>query len=134
MKRTVILMIAAAFAAGCFQSRTIEPGPAETIEAFYHSLCAGDFSEAACLCDSLSMNGYIDGFRKAWEAADSTISVMASDILSEMDLVVTYIEKNGQSRTIFYKLTSQDGQSKEKVATLRKEERAWKVEGITDRH
>ena len=47
---------------------------------------------------------------------------------------VTDIVKDGQGRTIFYKMTTTDGQSKEKIAILRKEEGEWKITAITDRH
>lgn len=130
----MLLATITVFLAGCFQGREIELGPGKTLEMFYRDLCAGDFDGASGLCDSLSMSGYIDGFRTAWEKNDSTVREIASDILSEMTVRVTDAEKNGQSRTIFYELTATDGCSKEKAATLRKEEGAWKIERITDRN
>jgi hypothetical protein len=54
--------------------------------------------------------------------------------LSETVVDVTDVVKNGEERTVFYKLTASSGQNKEKIATLRKEERAWKITAITDRH
>ena len=123
----------AAILTGCFQNKRAEPGPEETLRTFYMELCAGDFDMAESLCDSLTMDGYIDGLRKVWNESDSPVCAIASDILSEMSIEITDTEQNSQSRTIFYKLTATDGQNKEKIATLRKEEGAWKIEAITDR-
>ena len=108
-------------------------GPEETLEAFYKELCAGEFDCASSLCDSLTMSGHINDFRMAWEKNDSTVSDIASAILSELSVTVTDVEKDGQTRTIFYELSIPDKQSKEKVATLSKEEGAWRIEKITDR-
>ena len=110
-----------------------ELGPDKTLMEFYSNLCSGNFEQATLLCDTLTMNGFINKFRRTWEETDSTVCAMASDILSDMTVVVTDTEKNGQTRTIFYVLATTDGQNKEKVATLRKEEGAWKIEAITDR-
>lgn len=108
-------------------------GPEATLEAFYKELCAGEFDRAMSLCDTLGMEEYINGFRLEWERNDSTVSDMASAILSEMSVTVTDTEKDGQTRTVFYELAISDSRSKEKVATLSKEEGAWKIEEITDR-
>lgn len=124
----------AAILTGCFQNKGEELGPEDTLRSFYTELCAGDFGKAESLCDSLTMDGYLDGFRKVWDESDSSVCAIASDILSEMAVAVTDVEKNGHNRTIFYELTALDGQNKEKVATLRKEEGGWKIERITDRH
>ena len=115
------------------KDKKAEMGPEETLEAFYKELCAGEFDRASDLCDSLTMSGHISGFRTAWEKNDSTVSDIASDILSEMSVTVTGVERDGQTRTVFYELSISDKQSKEKVATLSKEEGAWKIKEITDR-
>ena len=134
MRNLLILTIITVLMTGCFQGKKAELGPEETLETFYRVLCTGDFDSAAALCDSLSMDGYIDGYRRVFAECDSTVRVIASDILSEMAVTVTDVEKSGQSRTVFYELTATDGYSKGKVATLRKEEGAWKIEAVTDRN
>lgn len=134
MKRIIILSAIAVITAGCFQGKGSETGPQETLETFYRSLCSGNFDEVEKLCMKPEMDEYLDNFRKVWEKTDSTTAAIASDMLSEMSIEVIDQEKDGQIRTIFYELTATDGQNKEKVATLRKEEGAWKIEAITDRH
>ena len=103
------------------------------MEMFYRNLCCGDLDGAGSLCHKPGMDGYLESFRTAWEKTDSTTAAIASDMLSEMTVNITDEEKDGQTRTVFYKLTGTDGQNKEKIATLRKEEGAWKIEAITDR-
>lgn len=134
MKRIIVLATVAVISAGCFLGNKSEIGPQETLEMFYRSLCCGDLDGAGNLCHKPGMDGYLENFRTAWEKTDSTTAAIASDMLSEMSIEVTDQEKDGQTRTIFYELTATDGQNKEKVATLRKEEGAWKIEAITDRH
>lgn len=133
MKNILILTCIAAIMSGCFRGKESELGPDETLKTFYRGLCTGDFEGAEALCDSLSMDGYIGGFRNSWEKTGSAVCSIASDILSEMTVSVTDIEKSRNIRTVFYTLTTTDGQNKEKVATLRKEEGAWRIEKITDR-
>ena len=134
MRNILLLTAVAGVLTGCFQSRKNVPGAEETVKTFYESLYRGEFDKAEQLCDTLKMDGYISSFKDAWENADSTVCAIASDILSEMTLTVTDTQKDGQSRTIFYELSNTDYSNKEKVATLRKEEGAWKIEEITDRN
>ena len=54
--------------------------------------------------------------------------------MSDTEVLITDIVKNDQGRTIFYKLTATGGLTKEKIATLKKEEGEWKITAITDRH
>ena len=133
MKRIIVLATVAVIATGCFQGNKSEIGPRETLEMFYRSLCCGDLDGAGNLCHKPGMDGYMENFRQAWEKTDSTIAAITSDILSEMSIEITDEQRDGQIRTIFYELTATDGQNKEKIATLRKEEGAWKIEAITDR-
>ena len=126
------------FAVSIFKTRTggdrqAELGPEETIEAFYSSLCKGEFEMARGMCDTLAMAEYLEGFMGAWKESDSTVCLIAADILSEVTVTVTDTQKSGQSRTVFYELSAVDGSNKEKTATLSKEEGAWKIEEITDR-
>jgi hypothetical protein len=133
MRNILALAAIALITAGCFQGNESEIGPQETLEAFYRSICSGDFDGAGNLCHKPEMDGYLENFRTTWEKTDSTVAAMASDILSEMVIEVSDENDSGEKSSIFYKLTTSDGQSKEKVATLRKEEGTWKIEAITDK-
>ena len=134
MKRIAILILTVVAACGCAQNKSSELGPEDALKAFYRSMCSGDFRGAEILCDTVSMGAYIDAFRTKWAMSEENIVAKTAEILSETSVDVTDVERNGQNRTIFYKLISADGRSKEKIATLRKEEGAWKIEQITDRN
>lgn len=110
-----------------------ELGPEATLQEFYSQLCAGEFDKAEELCDTLHLSEYIGTFKQTWNETDSTVCAIASAILSEMTVTVTDTEKNGQTRTLFYRISSTSGSEKEKMATLKKVEGAWKIEKITDR-
>ena len=133
MKKIIVLAAAAVITAGCFQGSKSEIGPRETLETFYRCICDGNFEGAENLCHKEEMNGYLENIRTAWKKSDITVTAIASDILSEMTIDIKDEQRDGQTRTIFYELTTTDGQNKEKIATLRKEEGAWKIEAITDR-
>jgi len=134
MRNLLILMTGAVILTGCFQTQEAALGPDETLNAFYRSICSGDFDNAESLCDTLTMQEYVGDLRKEWTKADSSVMTIVPAILSEVTVSITDIVKNGQERTLFYELTATDGSIKEKVATLKKEEGAWKIEEITDRH
>ena len=135
----ILTMFVVMFAVSIFKTctgkdRQEESGPEGTLETFYKNLCAGNFDQAGSLCDTLKMKEYLAGFQDAWKTKDSTARRIASDILSGLTVTVTDTEKDGQTRTIFYELSSADGSGKEKVATLRREEGEWKIEQITGRN
>lgn len=134
MRNILLLTAVAVVLTGCIQTREASLGPGETLETFYTNLFAGDFDEAESLCDTLGMQEYIKVLRGAWEQTDSSVMTIVPVILSETAVSITDIVKNGQERTVFYKLTATDGSDKKKIATLRKEEGGWKIKSITDRH
>ena len=134
MRNLLILAVVALTTAGCFQTNDREQRPEDKVQAFYKALSAGDFAQAQSLCDTLTMGGYIGEFRSAWESTDENIAAIVADILSETTVKITDTRKDGQKRTIFYTLTSADGQNKEKAAVLKSEEGEWKIEQITDRN
>ena len=133
MKIVSSLVLFAVLLTGCIQNKNAELGPEDTMQAFYKALCSGEFKQAENFCNTLDMSGYLEGFRSAWDSAGEGITDIASDILSEMTVEVTSVQKNGQSRTIFYELVT-ERRIKEKIATLKKEEGAWKIAQITDRN
>ena len=134
MRRLLIAIAATMLLMSCQQNGEAKLGPDGTLEAFYKSLCAGEFEQAANFCDVTAMEEYLNDFRSIWEKNDSAIRAIASDILADITVDITDTEQSGQIRTIFYKLSTTEGQSKEKIATLRKEEGAWKITAIIDKH
>jgi len=134
MKKILTAAVIVILAAGCWGSKNAELGPKETLEAFYMALFSGDFNEAESLCGTSGMKACIEKYKNVWAQADSTVISIVPAILSEAAIEITDIVKNAQDRTVFYKLTSADGKTLEKIATLRNDERGWEITEITDRH
>ena len=134
MKKIYIIAAIVLTAIGCSQNSSAELGPVETIEAFYKAIFSGDFDKADGFCAETDTNEYVARLQEGWTKSDESIKAILPEILSECLVEVTDIVKNGQERTIFYKMTTTDGQSKEKIAALKKEEGVWKITAITDRH
>lgn len=129
--------VAVFFIARKGNGQSVEMGPAQTVEAFCRAVAEARFDDARALCDTVEMDAYIEVCRKAYEDAerqDSTVAAIAASILGEMQVTVGDVVKEGDGRSVFYTLGYGEGLTKEKVATVRKEEGAWKVTGITDRN
>lgn len=118
------------------QEKSVEMGPTETVEAFYSSLTAGDFHAVKEVCDTAAMKEYIKTYSEAWDMLrkkDSTVAEIAAGILKDADIKILETAKEGNKRIIKFDINSGTG-NKEKKAVVRKDEGAWKIEGISDRN
>lgn len=109
-------------------------GPEAAVEAFCRAVAAGDFETADELCDTVSMKGYMDEWRKVWndlQKEDSSALAIASSMLSGAEIEVIRTERNGDKRTVLYRIEA-EGNSKTRTATVKNEEGEWKVEEISD--
>lgn len=109
-------------------------GPEEVIKAFNMAITSGDFDTACSLCDTVSMQDYLNSYHEAWnilQQEDSSILAIASALLSDGVLQINRTEKDADARYIHYTLEA-DGHSKTRRAKLEKEEGEWKVKEITD--
>ena len=111
-----------------------ELGPEEIVECFYNAITAGDFDTAENLCSTADVAEYLNHLRKAWEGSGNSIRNIAPAILAETEITFDKTEKDGQERTVYFKLTSAEGKEKKKTARLGKEEGEWKIQAITDRN
>ncbi len=130
-----IVICAAAFLAlaSCKEKKEVLT-PEAVVEAFSRAVTAGDFDAARALCDTLSMNEYLNNYMKVMDSLqkeDSCALAIASRMLAGAEFEVTEIEKDGNERTVRYTLKA-GGNGKSKKATVRKEEGEWKVTEITD--
>lgn len=111
-------------------------GPGETVEAFVRALTEGNTTELSPLCDTTSMKEYIEAFTGELERLqkdNSTIAAIAVKMISESEISIEEIIKEGDKRKVIYKISGPDGSCRCKTAIVKKEEGAWKVERITDR-
>ena len=108
--------------------------PEAAVETFCRAVAAGDFETAGGLCDTVSMKGYLDEWRKVWndlQKEDSSALAIASSMLSGAEIEVIKTERNGEKRTVLYRIEA-EGNSKTRTATVKNEEGEWKVEEISD--
>ena len=140
MNRILKYLIVAAgmvMAAGCGGNNAEEKramGPEAAVETFCRAVAAGDFETAGGLCDTVSMKGYLDEWRKVWndlQKEDSSALAIASSMLSGAEIEVIRTERNGEKRTVLYRIEA-EGNSKTRTATVKNEEGEWKVEEISD--
>lgn len=121
-------------AVGCGNSS--KQGPAEVVEAFTQAVAAGRFEDAAGLCSD-GASEYVKAFEKALSTefhADSTAASIAARIMAEVKVNVTEVSKGKGYRTVFYSIEDAYGDRKDKIATVKNEEGAWKVTEIRDRN
>ena len=136
--RTLILvLIGGLFSVGCGgrQGEKAVMGPEETVEAFCRAVAGGDFATAAGLCDTRTMNSYMDERSEAWDMLqkkDSSAVAIASAILSEADIKIEDTVRDGDRRHISFTISFIED-IKKKTATVKKDGDVWKVEAITDR-
>lgn len=76
------------------------------------------------------MTGHIEEVRNVWEQQDSTITAIIADILSETEVEITDIQKDGGNRNVFYKLANPSYEGKEEIAVVGNEEGEWKIKSI----
>lgn len=116
--------------------KVAEMGPEETAVEFCRAVVGGDFAEAAALCDTLTMKGYISSQEKAWSMlhkADSCACRIAVGLLAEAEMTVEEVIREGDERHVFLTIVFEENR-KDKQVILKKEEGEWKVTAITDRN
>lgn len=143
MKRNIIstvvatvVMLALAACGNGKADKVAEMGPEQTLEAFCRAVASGEFDKATVLCDTTAMKEYIEAYAQAWEMqakADSSATAIAGAVLSDAEITIEDVIREGERRHIIYIMDAGNGLRKDKKATMKKEEGVWKVEQITDR-
>ena len=134
MKKIAIFVAMALMAVGCGGAKEQELGPGETVQAFCKAVAENDLAAAEGLCDMQTMAEYMDSVSEIWGSSDSPVADIASVMLAEMKVEIDNIVKSENGRTVFYTISLPEGKNKEKIADLKKDEKGWKIERITDRH
>lgn len=137
MIRHMILIAAAIIICSCSQTGKKEKalGPEETVEAFCKAIACGDFAAARELCDTVSMAPYLGACQERWDnmaSMDSALVDIAAALLSSAQIDIKETVRDGDCRKVSYSIDATMGMKKEKVAVVRKEEGAWRVEMISD--
>ncbi len=125
--------MAALATVSCNESRKVMT-PEAVVENFCRAVAAGDFDAARALCDTVSMNEYLNNYQKVADSLqkrDSCAHAIASSILAGAEFEVNGVEKSGNDRSVKYTLKTGES-TKAKKAIVTKEEGEWKVKEITD--
>ncbi len=123
-------MLAAASCTGKKESMS----PEAVVETFCRAVASGDFDAARSLCDTVSMNGYLENYRKVMNSLqkeDSCALAIASSILAGAEFEVNGTDRKDDERMVFYTIRTEE-HMKARRAVLKKEEGEWKVREITD--
>lgn len=138
MRYIACIAAAVSLTVGCIgsgeNSGKAPAGPEAIVTEFNRALLSGDFDRAFAVCDSLTMEEYIESYREKWNAAqkrDSSAHAIAAGMLDDAVIEMTETEKDGDVRYITYTLKTGNIQ-KTRKATVRKEGGEWKMEKITD--
>lgn len=136
-KGIIVMIVAAAMlAVGCGGGGSQKAeGPEAVVAAFSRAMAAGDWAEASELCDTVSMKGYISAYQEAWDylqKQDSSVMMIASQMLSAASVEVQKIEKEEGARAVYYTIEAEGMRKERKAMVSKDEEGAWKVTAITD--
>jgi hypothetical protein len=111
-----------------------KPGPEKVLASFSEAMKTGDFKKAKGMCDTVSMQDYLDAYIHKWEEKsqkDSAAFASTVTVLSETVMEIGNLEEMDGVCFIDYTLTL-DGNTRESRASLKKEKGEWKVAEITD--
>ena len=132
----IVMMATAVMAVSCGGDvRQKADGPEAVVTSFNLAMASGDWEEASQLCDTSSMKGYIAAYQQAWDylhQQDSSVAMIASQMLSAASIEVLKVEKVEGSREVTYTIGTEGLQKRRKAIVNKNEEGAWKVTAITD--
>ena len=120
---------------GCFSGKEKKDGPEVVVEQFYKAMAAGEWDQACCLCDTVAMKDYLEGYQQAWDSfcqQDSAVLEIASSMLADAAVEVTGIEKAEDGRLVQFTVQTGDIKVERKALVKKDEEGAWKVTEITE--
>lgn len=110
-------------------------GPEAVVAEFNMAMASGNWEDASELCDTVSMKGYISAYQEAWnylQQQDSSIMMIAAQMLSASSVEVTKVEKIEGAREVYYSIETEGLRKERKAVVSKNEEGAWKVTAITD--
>lgn len=132
----IFLCSAALVAVSCGGKKKSEVEPADVVVMFHKSLTALDFELASGLCCEGEAEGYVAAFENAYKdalAKDAAAAEIAAGMLEAEEVIIGETARDKDIRTVFYTISDGCGNTKEKIAVLKKVEREWKIAEIKDR-
>lgn len=138
MRRSGLILVGLGFCllmGGCFSGQEKADGPEVVVEQFYRAMASGEWNKACCLCDTVAMKEYMEGYQQAWESfcqADSAVLEIASSMLADAAVEVTGVEKAEDGRLVLFTVQTGEIKVERKALVKKDEEGAWKVTEITE--
>lgn len=130
-----IALVCLACLFGCGGQKSVEMGPAETVEAFCMALTTGQWEEAEGLCDDTAdMKEYTESHKQLWakfEKEDEDAMRVAKSIMESTVVTINDMHKDDEKRIVTYTIEASN-LKKTMKATVMKVEGAWKIGKITD--
>lgn len=129
-----IIAVAAVFFGGEEKAEARKAGPDSVVVEFTEAMKTGDFDKARSLCDTVSMQEYLDAYIRKWEKKslkDSAAFASTVKILGETVIEINEVEEKDGTCFVRYTLKL-DGNTRRCQAGLKKEEGEWKIAEITD--
>ena len=138
MKR--IYMFIAICAAGIFASSCSNdngPEPSAIVTEFYKDVTTMKFDNAAKHCVEGALNDYINGYKGEFEALvakDKKLAAKVEEKAAKTTITIgETIKEDKEVRTVTFTLTDDSGNTKDKIAVLKKVEKEWKIAEIKDK-
>ena len=130
-----VALAAFLFLRGEETAKVQKSGPEEVLTDFSDAMKTGDFKKAKSMCDTASMQEYLNAYMHKWEEKslrDSAAFASTVNMLSETVMEIANVEEMDGVCMIDYTLTL-DGNTRQSRASLKKEGGEWKVAEITGR-
>ena len=132
----LMLICVAAFVAAACSGKKDGLQPEDVVAGFHQALTSLEFDKAAEYCCEAEAKEYVNAFEKAYETArtrDEGATQIAIGMLHYAAVTVDDIERNKETRTVFYTIGDGCGNTKNKIAVLKDVEGEWKIAEIKDR-
>lgn len=134
LKNCLYLFVSAAIFCGC--AGVDGTAPEQVVSAFNEALIQGRFGDAASLCDTLLMDGYLKRYEAGWKRAakmNGRLTSAAQSALADIRTEIVSVEKDGDKRVVCYKVGIPGStHAKVKKAVLGKEEGEWRIKSVTE--
>jgi outer membrane lipoprotein-sorting protein len=130
----IAICAAAVFASSC--SNNNGPEPSAIVTDFYKDVTTMKFDNAAKHCVEGALDEYINGYKGEFEALQAKDKKLAAKVQEKAALTTITIGetiKEKDVRTVTFTLTDDSGNTKEKIAVLKKVEKEWKIAEIKDK-
>lgn len=131
----ISILLAASILTACWGGED-DTKAGEAVVGFHKALTSMNFEEAAKYCTDGPVREYIEAYETACNTSlktDKEATEAATALLTNAEIALGEVVKNKDIKTVFYTISDGNGNTKEKVATMKEVEGEWKIAEIKDR-